>query len=282
MNKRNKERFIFAAFLATALHSALIFGVGFDWEPKQPAARSLEVTITLTPSDSEPAEADFIASQNSLGSGTLEDPKQITTNTPSKLSGKNLDQADTNQQRMDKGAQKNTALVATKNHSAQTKQTLTPELDQDGRDEVDQVHISANEIAALRAKLDTQKQQYAAKPRIKRLTSVAAKAAEEAAYLTQWQQHVERVGNINYPDEARTQKLYGELRMLVSILPDGKLHDARIVHSSGNRVLDNAALKIVSIASPFPELPEDLTNSYDRLEVIRTWKFERGNVLRDH
>jgi len=282
MDKRNKERFIFAVFLAAALHSALIFGIGFNWEPEPNAARSLEVTVTLTPSESEPTDADFIASANSIGSGTLDEAKQITTNTASNLSGQSLDQAAQNQVQLDQGKRKNTALVSTTNHTSMNTQTDATEVDKHGNDSIDQQAISASEIAALRAKLDMQRQQYAARPRIKRLTAVAAKAAEEAAYLTRWQQHVERVGNLNYPAQARKQKVYGELRMLVSILPDGRLHDARIIHSSGSRLLDNAALKIVSIASPFPELPTDITSTYDRLEVIRTWKFERGNVLRDH
>ena len=92
-----------------------------------------------------------------------------------------------------------------------------------------------------------------------------------------WRQKVERVGNANYP----AGNLYGDLRMLVVINWDGKLKDLRILESSGHKMLDDAALRIVRIAAPFQDFTVEMRKKYDQLEIIRTWKFSRAGASLD-
>ena len=87
------------------------------------------------------------------------------------------------------------------------------------------------------------------------------------------------MGNINYPSAARQQQLYGSLRMLVSILPSGEVERAEILQPSGHSVLDQAAVKIVNLASPFQPFPKAMRAEADILEIIRTWRFHEGNAL---
>jgi protein TonB len=136
-----------------------------------------------------------------------------------------------------------------------------------------------SEIASLQAKLAMQRQAYAKQPRVKTLTSVAARASNDAEYLNLWQERIELIGNLNYPEEARKQKIYGQLRLLVTVLPDGSIHDITILKSSGHRILDDAAVRIVRLSAPFAPFPPALRKDVDRLEIIRTWKFEPGNHL---
>ena len=108
-----------------------------------------------------------------------------------------------------------------------------------------------------------------------RLTSAATRQHEYAAYLDNWRRRVETVGNLNYPDQARRQGIQGRLRMLVALNPDGKVVNVEILSSSGHPILDDAAIRIVQLASPFQSFPVEMRKKVDRLEIIRTWRFEK-------
>ena len=99
-----------------------------------------------------------------------------------------------------------------------------------------------------------------------------------AWYKDDWRKKVERVGNLNYPEEARRKQIYGNLRLLVSINRDGSLYEVLVLESSGQPLLDQAAQRIVRLAAPFAPFTGDLAD-IDRLEIIRTWKFARGDKL---
>ena len=99
------------------------------------------------------------------------------------------------------------------------------------------------------------------------------------ATLQEWRKKVERIGNLNYPDEARRQQIYGSLRMLVTINRDGTIQELRVIESSGKPVLDDAALRIVRLAAPFAPFTGELAQKFDQVEIIRTWRFERGDRL---
>ena len=85
------------------------------------------------------------------------------------------------------------------------------------------------------------------------------------------------MGNLNYPQQAREQEIYGSLRMLVSLRPNGTVQEIRILQGAGQRVLDEAAINIVCLAAPFDPFPPELLEQVDILEIIRTWRFHRGN-----
>ena len=136
----------------------------------------------------------------------------------------------------------------------------------------------SSEIASLEAELAQEVQQYAKRPKIHRLNAASTMRDKGAWYKDEWRKKVERVGNLNYPDEARRQGIYGSLRLLVSINRDGTLYEVQVLESSGQRLLDQAALRIVRLAAPFAPFTGDLAD-VDRLEIIRTWRFERGDRL---
>ena len=137
----------------------------------------------------------------------------------------------------------------------------------------------SSDIASLEALLDKQRQEFAKRPRIRRLTSVSAKSSVDAQYLDDWRRRIERIGNIHYPIEAKRNKLYGKLRLAVSLSSNGYVKEIDILHSSGVRVLDDAAIRIVRLAEPFQPFPAELSKEVDQLEIIRTWQFISGNQL---
>ena len=114
-----------------------------------------------------------------------------------------------------------------------------------------------------------------AKPglRVRRLGNVAPPSPDFAYYLNSWRRKVERIGQLNYPQQARTEGIGGSLRLLVVIAPDGALNDVRVLQTSGHKLLDDAALRIVRLAAPYAPFPPAMKATTDILEIERTWRF---------
>lgn len=115
--------------------------------------------------------------------------------------------------------------------------------------------------------------------RVRRINAAAPETVTDAYYLDAWRRKVERFGQLNYPQAAREQQLYGTLRLLVSIEPDGALRDVRLLASSGHDVLDEAAMRIVRLAAPFAPFPPAM-QELELLEIDRTWRFQRSRTVR--
>ena len=112
--------------------------------------------------------------------------------------------------------------------------------------------------------------------RVRRLLAGTTTAPEFAYYLDAWRRKVERIGNLNYPREARSRGLNGSLRLLVTIAADGALHDVRVLETSGHRTLDEAALHIVRLAAPYAPFSPKMRATTDLLEIERTWHFRNS------
>ena len=115
--------------------------------------------------------------------------------------------------------------------------------------------------------------------RVQRLGHGTPQRADFAYYLNAWQRKVERIGELNYPREARAKGITGSLRLLVSIAPDGALRDAAVLETSGRRLLDDAALRIVHLAAPYAPFSPAMRDSTDLLEIERTWQFRRSRLV---
>lgn len=274
------DRFGFSLFMAIAVHALLIFGLGFKLHQEQQAAPTLEITLAQHPTEAEPEEADFLAQHNQQGSGNESDQNEITTNRQSEMSdaqikttGSPLQQA---QEQLAASEAPALSTTSKNTHSTTTEQPTPRETEQQIAPPLPQA--TSLEIASLKAKLDQQQQEYSKLPRVLRITSASTKAADHAAYLRYWIDRIEIVGNNNYPEEARQKSLYGDLRLAVTILPNGSVDSVEILLSSGQRVLDQAAIRTVRLASPFAPFPTEI-KQWDKLEIIRTWRFVPGNQL---
>ena len=135
----------------------------------------------------------------------------------------------------------------------------------------------SSEIASLEADFNQLRQAYAMRPIVHRINTASTRKAD-VQYQEIWRRKVMRIGQINYPEEARQQKIFGQLRLAVQIQRDGTLKSVEIIHSSGQKVLDDAAIRIVRMAAPYMPFPPKL-KGYDVIEIIRTWRFEPGNLF---
>lgn len=137
-----------------------------------------------------------------------------------------------------------------------------------------------SEIGSLQNTLENNSKALSEKPK-KRRISAATKEYSAAAYMRAWEMKVERIGNMNYPQEAKDKGVNGSLMLSVDIKPDGSVPPDGIVvsRSSGHKVLDDAAVRIVRLGAPYAAIPEDVLQDSDMLTIIRTWKFESARGM---
>ena len=277
------DRLGFTLFLAAVLHAALILGLGFSLAEPSQISKTLEITLSTFKSEEKPKEADFLAQDNQQGSGTLEHKAAPKTTEQALFQDSEVKRvtppAAPQQPAVRQEAPK--AAVATRSPQQQKTPVKREEAKPTPQARPAPVFDSAqlsSEIASLEAELAMEVQQYAKRPKIHRLNAASTMRDKGAWYKDEWRKKVERIGNLNYPDEARRQGIYGSLRLLVSINRDGTLYEVQVLESSGQRLLDQAAMRIVRLAAPFAPFAGDLAD-VDRLEIIRTWRFERGDRL---
>ena len=141
-----------------------------------------------------------------------------------------------------------------------------------------QLRATAMEAARLEAIISKSMDEYNKRPKRKFLGSRAMEY-RFAAYVEAWRQKVEKIGNLNYPTAAREQKLYGSLRMTVSIKSDGTVEKIELNKSSGFKILDDAAYRIVELGAPYAEFPPDIRRDTDIIDITRTWTFTREDTL---
>ena len=135
------------------------------------------------------------------------------------------------------------------------------------------------EVASLAtAKTKEQNRANASDTRRKAISS-ATRDYLYANYLQAWQRKAERIGNLNYPREARELGLYGTLSLHVAVRSDGTLEGIRVVRSSGHEVLDQAAVRIVELAAPFAPFPPGIKRKTDVLDITVPWQFQRNHRL---
>ena len=279
----SKERFGFTVFLSACVHGILILGVGFTYLGELNSEPTLEITLAQYRSEVAPDNADFLAQENQVGSGTIDESVAPSTPFESDFS------ADTIQEvvPVPRASMSNlresqdTAVITAVQSTARINQPLEktpPEEELPLSDESTEEELSLA-IASLQAQLDRQRQEHALRPRKYTISSASTKKSQDALYLDTWRRRIEAVGNVNYPDKARRDRLYGSLRLLVAILPDGKVDGIQLLQSSGHTMLDQAAMRIVEMASPFAPFPDEMLANVDILEIIRTWRFHEGNAL---
>ncbi|BCJ09302.1 MULTISPECIES: energy transducer TonB [unclassified Pseudomonas] len=280
---RPVDRLGFTLFLAALVHLALILGVGFTVVKPADIRHTMDITLATFKSEKAPEKADFQAQDNQQGSGTL-DKKAV----PKTTEVAPFQDSKINKITPPPAAKPETppapakSVVATQAPKTQKVEPKPKESKPQPKPEAkvpdfDSSQLSS-QIASLEAELSHEQQLYAKRPRIHRLNAASTLRDKGAWYKEEWRKKVERIGNLNYPEEARRQQMYGSLRMMVSINRDGSLYEVLVLESSGQPVLDQAAQRIVRLAAPFAPFTGDLAE-FDRLEIIRTWRFARGDKL---
>ena len=275
---------VFALFLAVVLHLVLILGIVFESPEPKPAPSTLEVVLAQFSSEETPEEADYLAQANQVGSGSSEEKAKPTTDQLAPFEDHRMNQVNPAPQSAQQLQPQDSTQRSLSSTAASDQQVyLTPTSPEDRQVKVSKEEMLDNlnrqiEIASYEAALEQQRKAYAKRPRKRVLTSASTKASHDAAYLNNWRLTIESIGNLNYPAEAKQRDIFGNLRLLVSINADGSLRSMKLLKSSGHRLLDQAAMHIVELAAPFEPFPPEIKRNTDILEIIRTWRFEKGSL----
>lgn len=277
-NNHDQDRLGFALLLAVAAHVIVLFGVGFAVDPPQPSP-SLEVTLAVTAAKRPPEKADFLAQSNQSGGGDQPDPSELSEVRAADFTETRVLEAQPLAESPAPPAPEGGAGPAPVTTLAPSSAVAVP-IPADAAAAVDPQPLPqvSEEIASLRAKLSKLRNSYSHLPKVLRVTAVSTRADQAAAYLDDWETLVETVGNEHYPEEARRDHIFGNLRLAVRLRSDGTVDDVEILASSGQRVLDLAAIRTIRLAAPFKPFPAELRH-WDRMEIIRTWEFMPGNRL---
>ena len=263
-------RFRNAVLLALAVHAALLLGISFKATVSEHRTRQIEVTLANRPSQAAPEDARLLAQANQQGSGDEAQVDQITSANTPPVSMPAQQQATPGQDAVTTSSMAQRMLPREQDSPQINLQGISPE--------VDRLNM---ELASLQAELDQQTRSYADQPRVRRLTAASAKQSVDAAYLLDWRQRLEAVGNKYYPEASIRYGIFGDVRLLVVILQDGSLEQVRVLSSSGYAVLDEAAIKVVRMAAPYSPFPPELKATTDKLEIIRTWQYLENQLSSD-
>ena len=277
---------VFSLFAAISLHALVILGISFTIpEPSSepPPDKSLNITIVQNPKTIEKNDnPDFLAQTTQEGSGNSkqkEQPKTVRQD-PVAITSKQASQRVENDGIPEPKIAQAPKVLSSKKTEPKKKNNLQDKKAAKPKQlSMSQLLASTQkEIELLSAEIDTQSRLFAEKPRRKQL-SASTREYAYANYLDAWRRKVERIGNINYPEEAKRKKLHGSLILTVSIKADGTIDKIRVTRSSGIKILDDAAKRIVRLASPYSAFPAEIRKKYDILDITRTWQFRNTNKL---
>jgi protein TonB len=261
-------------------HAFVIAGVSFKMpDPSKLAAQSpLEVTLVNAKSQARPQKADTLAQANLDGGGNTDARRRAKSPLPVPSNPKettNLTMAQKRVVQLEREAKQLMTQAQSKTAVATAPSTQPREEPQEAPNTAD-IMSRALEIARLEASIARDWESYQQRPR-RRFIGARTQEFRFARYLEDWRVKVERVGETNYPQAARDQRIYGSLVVTVSIKSDGSLERVDINRSSGQRILDAAALHIVRLAAPFAAFPPDIAKDTDILSITRTWVFTRSD-----
>ncbi|MCK0105721.1 energy transducer TonB [Marinobacter sp. S0848L] len=274
------DRFSFTLFMAVALHAIVVLGITFAPELPNSVAQTMEITLSQFDDEQAPEQADFLAQTNQQGSGTENEALEMTSPQPTDVSQPEVAEVQPEPQTTTEPQPSQNRIVVQAESARRQVSQQNDQVDPEPLPRAKRKSLMERslEIASLEARLDAQQQAYARKPRVMRVTAASTLKSSNAWYVQDWVGKVTRVGNINYPTEARRAGIYGDLRMLVSIRKDGTIKEVAILQSSGSTVLDDAAIRIVRMAAPFAPFPESMREKADELEIIRTWSFQKRGL----
>ena len=266
--------------VSLAIHLAVIIGLGFkfiDMRKWDAPHNVLDVVLVNSRSATKPVKADALAQANLDGGGNTDEKLRAKTPFPT-LKEQQQDMRDA-QARVKQLEQEQKELMTRLTSTVQVTQSPpTPQgdlkADATARDLVEK----RLEIERLEAQIRREHQAYQERPKKK---FVGARASEYrfAVYVDNWRLKIERIGNLNYPEEARKNKLYGSLQLTVGIKSNGEVESIEVNKSSRSKVLDQAAIRIVRLAAPFDRFPDNIRADTDILYITRTWTFTRGDQV---
>lgn len=278
--------------LAILAHGALILGVTFVQEEPAPARYDTMEIVLVRQKSPPPQEAEALAQASLEGGGEtaepvspgspLPDPGLITPPAtmaaePPAPAPEQTAETETTPPKSDNPPE--IALADDSGPPPAEKVAMPAEQTREKTPSATELLASSFRIAALSANIRQKLETRAQRPK-RKFISASTKEYRYAAYMEAWRAKVERVGNLNYPQEARRRKLSGSLLLEVALNANGTINEIMIRRSSGEKILDDAAIRIVGLAAPYAPFPRQIRQETGILHIIRTWQFTDNQGFR--
>ena len=244
------------------------------------ASQPLEVILVNSKTRDKPSRAKALAQANLDGGGNTDEKRRATSAVPvTNPRDPGRDLAETQRRQRELEAQQQKLLALNRDLGAKVPTESQRQASEEASPQVSGRDMAERSLAILhlQAQIARQTQAYQERPR-KRFIGANTREYRFAQYEEDWRAKIERVGTLNYPAEARG-KLYGVLRLTVTIRPDGTVDSIDLDRSSGLKVLDQAAFRIVQLAAPFAAFPADIRKDTDLLVITRAWFFAQGDKV---
>lgn len=274
------DRMGLSLFGSALFHMVVILGVSFSLPHIVPrAADTLEITLVQTKTRNAPRDARMLAQANADGGGDQTGRKSARSPLPVMELGlaRGMPELRAGGRSVNEAREQRATLTR-----ADARRALKSDRPESLAAKADPAHSQAVDTLAtvrsqLTAALDSAWQEYEEMPRHK---YIHARTLEYryARYMDAWRAKVERVGNLNYPAEARAHRLAGSLVLDVAIAADGSVSAVSLVRPAQHAILNDAALRIVRLAGPFAALPPEIRRETDVLHITRTWRFAESGT----
>jgi protein TonB len=275
-----KQRLSLSMAFSFGLHAFVLFGIAFVVPASRNlpiASQPLEVTLVNSKSNNRPTNATAYAQSNLDGGGNTENDVRAKTPFPVLGEGKHFtpEQAAKRLRQLEQETKR--LLARSKSDYSVAQNKIQKQQKDSGPDGHDLIQRSL-EIARLEAQINKNLDMYEKMPKRK---FIGARTQEYrfAQYVEDWRAKVERIGNLNYPEIARRDKIFGKLALTVSIRADGSVENIEVTRPSGQRILDASAIRIVKLSAPFAPFPPDIRKDTDILSITRTWIFTSTDKL---
>lgn len=312
------DRLGLTLFFAAVVHAVLILGVSFSpTERADTRANTLDIILVQHRTQEVPEDADYLAQASQDGGGESTEQARPATPTPAPFTAPEpavaaasppleapapvaaeqtpaedpepapaktaprpllAQQATPSQRRVPEPAPARPEPLREPEPESQPKPQATPPSTPTKTVDAATLVNRSLAMASLSAEIERKMKAYAERPQRKWINA-RTREYKYASYMEAWRTKVERIGNLNYPDEARRRQLSGALLLDVALKPDGSVHEITVRRSSGHRVLDDAAVRIVELAAPFAPFPKSIREETDILHIERTWQFLSSNRL---
>jgi len=263
-----------AVVASIAFHTIAIVGLGFNLPRMMREAAPhniMDVVLVNSKSFTKPTKADALAQANLDGGGNTD--KKMRASTPFPMADPRQPSPElkaSEERRKQLEAESREIML-----QLQSKAAVTPVQRQQEAREIVERNL---EIERLEAQIRREHQAYQERPR-KKFIGARTEEYRFATYIARWRVKVERLGTMNYPQEARAKGIHASLQLTVGIKRDGEIESVEINRRSGHRFLDDAARRIVRMAAPFEQFPPEIRADTDILYITRTYNFTRADEV---
>jgi protein TonB len=291
----SSNRLNYTLFIAVAMHAFVILGIGFSWANAPKKAAEIEVTLAQFEAKKSNRKSDYLAQIDQQGSGDAKVKKKLSdeislnpqlTDTKSSASQQDtfaskISEETTFSDKLEQLFEKDISTFDVVNSiNSGYKLKVNPQQnDSPSASNAAQKTSLSAKIVALQSQINLRRQKMAKAPKKRVISAVSTKSHQDAAYLENWRRRIVTVGNIHYPKAANEQKIYGRVRLMIAMRANGNIASIEILESSGERILDHAAIKIIRLAAPFAPFSPKMRKNTDILEIIRTIEFEKTTQI---